>query len=215
MESTEDLQGPGERWLSAEAASVFLGPILLAFQAYENDNDALDKRHLVFALNDLGIVDGIEPSRIAAVIDSEFRMAQASGMGDDIPFDEFGEFFNAVLRARQVLHSPLPSPPQGAARAHLQVLFREHLPPGSAGQFINAEGFHAALRPALGGDDLTATVVDLVYARAKQKGQDSMSYVQFAGALQILAQEKRVPLEELLGMLSAGGGGGRAPAPPR
>ena len=64
MESSEDLQGPpGERWLSAEAASVFLGPILLAFQAYENDNDALDKRHLVFALNDLGIVDGALPGQ--------------------------------------------------------------------------------------------------------------------------------------------------------
>ena len=60
-EGSTPAEAAGERWLSAEAASVFLGPILLAFQNYENENAALDKRRLVFALNDLGLVDGTIP----------------------------------------------------------------------------------------------------------------------------------------------------------
>jgi Ca2+-binding EF-hand superfamily protein len=172
------------------------------FSSYDADESGgLEKLELSSFLTDLEALKDLSPKEAAEKIDEQFAKADVDGNGL-VSFDEFASFY-AELKG---LERKGPAPPAAIPKAakknpQLNALFTTFAA-GRAqkGPVTDMDGpsFSRLCRDGnLINDELTSTSIDIIFARAKEKGKRKIDKEGFLKALSIIAAEKGVTFDEL------------------
>ena len=205
---------------ASPAAALRAPDIDALFASFDvNSSGFLELAEFGAALDDLGLLDGVPPPSLDAVVARRLADADADGDGR-VSRTEFVAFWKAAAPDRGALHAALrgalgPAAERGLARVYDRfATFGVRGGGGGGGgpatadrSGLDAARFAKLCRDArLVGKRLPPADVDLVFARAVPKGGRRMSFPAFLDALDDVAGRRGVPVAEVAASVLAAAG---------
>jgi len=176
------------------------------FNSYDvNGDGGLEKREISSFLTDLEVLAALGPKEASEAIDQAFAKADVDGSGM-VSFEEFAAFYADLKGLEHKGPAPPPAIPKAAKKdPQLTALFTTFAATrGQKGAVTEMDGasFSRLCRDgSIIDDKVTSTSVDIIFARAKDKGKRKVDKDGFLRALALVAAEKGVSFEELTGAL--------------
>eukprot|EP00217_Crustomastix_stigmatica_P002796 CAMPEP_0183819806 /NCGR_PEP_ID=MMETSP0803_2-20130417/64325_1 /TAXON_ID=195967 /ORGANISM="Crustomastix stigmata, Strain CCMP3273" /LENGTH=798 /DNA_ID=CAMNT_0026064695 /DNA_START=85 /DNA_END=2481 /DNA_ORIENTATION=- len=173
-----------------------------AFQQYDEDRSGtIDFEEMRHVLADLGMLDGLPPGQVGTFLEEEFQKADLNGDGV-LSFAEFTGYYNSLERLKEVHNA------DGGVMNNLQDAFLAFCNFGAQGtkiQDMDGPKWAKFCRDTglQNKKNFTSVQVDLVFSKAKPKGERRINFECFKAALGMVAEMKGMGFEMLSQLVAA------------
>ncbi|XRB04835.1 p25-alpha-domain-containing protein [Pycnococcus provasolii] len=177
-----------------------------AFKKYDLDgNGTLERNELTQALEDLGLLKGVDKPSIGSFVIDMFGRLDKNG-DQHLQFEEFAELYNSVVREKELMS-------KGTAYgvgSDLHEVFITFANFGKTSRKEEMDGKNWAkfCKDSKVADKkmFTMTDVDMTFAKVKPKGGRLINFQEFSRGLNIAAEKKGLDYDTLVGRVCNAGG---------
>eukprot|EP00854_Cymbomonas_tetramitiformis_P002465 gene2465-3202_t len=179
-----------------------------AFEKYDKDGSGtIDSDEMVNVLADLGMLEGIPSVHVSQIVEHEFKSADSDG-DMALSFEEFVPYYNKMIDLGSTMptNDDLPvtnnfggDGPKDEFQQASEQVFSHYA--RAKGQISGAQFRRATQLCNLVDKKFTVKTADVVFAKAKGRGERSLDSQGFERAMAITSAEKPIPREELTARL--------------